>query len=243
VAIFPTLSALAAQQDWDNFRRQFSLGLRSILFLTVPSAVLISVLAVPITAILFQRGKWTWTDTEATAVATIYYCLAIFAVSGQQIVNRAFYSMQNTVTPMIVGTAATIGFLVLNFILGSAMQTNGLALSYSIAMIGYLAVLMVLFTQRLKGIEGREIVSSVVRVLLASLVMGGVVWLVQGWLDGVLNAYGPHGMSTPKVALQLALCGGVGGLTYLAVVKVLRVPEAEFVLSTVLRRFRRRSKP
>lgn len=241
VAIFPTLSALAAQQDWDNFRRQFSLGLRSILFLTVPSAVLIAVLAVPITAILFQRGKWTWTDTEATAVATIYYCLAIFAVSGQQIVNRAFYSMQNTVTPMVVGTAATIGFLILNFVLGRAMQTNGLALSYSIAMIGYLAVLMVLFNKRLKGIEGGEIVSSVVRVLLASLVMGGVVWLVKGWLDGVLNAYGPHGMSTPKVALQLALCGGVGGVVYLAVVKVLRVPEAEFVLSTVLRRFRRRS--
>ncbi len=241
VAIFPTLSALAAKEDWDGFRRQFSLGMRSILFLTVPSAVLIAVLAVPVTAFLFQRGKWTWTDTEATAVATVYYCLAIFAVSGQQIVNRGFYSMQNTVTPMIVGTVATVAFLGLNVVLGQAMQTNGLALSYSIAMIGYLAVLLVLFNRRLNGIGAGEIASSVARVTLASAVMGGVVWLFNGWLRGLLHAYGPEGMSTIKVLIELALSAGIGAVVYLAAVKVLRVPEAEFVLSTVLRRFRRRS--
>jgi putative peptidoglycan lipid II flippase len=240
VAIFPTLSALAAKEDWDGFRRQFSLGLRSILFLTVPSAVLIAVLAVPITAFLFQRGKWTWDSTEATAIATVYYCLAIFAVSGQQIVNRGYYSMQNTLTPMVVGTVATIAFVGLNFVLGHLMQANGLALSYSLAMIGYLAALLVLFNRRIHGVQGGEIASSVARVLLASAVMGAVVWLAKERLDLLLHAYGPEGMSTVKTAAELALCGGIGGVVYLAVVKVLRVPEAEFVLSTVLRRFRRR---
>jgi putative peptidoglycan lipid II flippase len=251
VAIFPTLSALAAQRDFDGLRKQFSLGLRSILFLTIPSAVLIAVLAEPITAVLFQRGMWTYADTQATAAAVICYALAIFAVSGQQIVNRGFYSMQNTLTPMLAGSVASVGFLLLNCVLvglpgtqpvglpfgAQVSLTNKLALSYSIAMILYLAGLLVLFRRSIGGLNGREILSSVGRVTLASVAMGLVALLCKLGFDQVLHFNDPHRMSTMRVLIEVLVCSGAGGVVYLAGVKLLRVPEAEFVMGTVTRRF------
>src|SRR5690606_16581920 len=143
---------------------------------TIPSAVLIMVLATPITAVLFQRGEWTWADTQATAAATVFYSLAIFAVSAQQIVNRGFYSLQNTATPMAVGTAATSLFLGVNALLVGPMGTNGLALSYSLCMAVYLVVLLALFRRAVGHLHGAEIASSVGRVVLAAAAMGAVTW-------------------------------------------------------------------
>lgn len=263
VAIFPTLSALAAKRDWDGLRNQFSLGIRSILFLTIPSAVLIIVLATPITALLFQRGEWTWSDSWATGQIVVFYSLAIFAVSGQQIVNRGFYSCQDTLTPMLVGTVATVGFLLLNVLLVGlpsfgepattavvpyeikVLQSNKLALSYTLSMILYLGALLVLWRKRLGGINGREISSSVGRVSLAALGMGAAAWACRLALDNTLRAYGEWGINTPLLLIEILVCTAVGGGVYLAAVKLLRVPEAEFVMSTVgrrLARFGRRSR-
>lgn len=251
VAIFPTLSALAAQRDYPGLRRQFSLGLRSILFLTIPSAILIILLAHPITAALFQRGKWTAADTTATAAAVVFYSFAIFAVSGQQIVNRGFYSMQNTLTPMLAGTVASVIFIGLNFALvgipfgkptGVPLEvqihkSNLLALSYTVSMILYLGALLVLFRKALGGLNGGEIVRSVWRVAAASLLMGAAVWVIKWGLDGVLGLPGEG--RTPAVLLELVLCGGAGLAVYGATVKALRVPEAEFVFGAVGSRFGR----
>ncbi len=239
VAIFPTLSRLAAEGDMPGLRRQFSLGLRSILFLTVPSAVLIMVLAVPITAILFQRGLWTWHDTQATAAATVLYSIAIFAVSGQQIVNRGFYATQNTLTPSIMGAAATVVYLALNWLLVGRMGANGLALSFSISMILCLIGLLFLFRRAIGGINGGEIANSVARVALAAAFMAAASYAARVGLDSVLHAYGEHGVRTLPTFLEIVAVSGVGGIVYLVAVKLLRVPEAEFVFNTVGGRFRR----
>jgi putative peptidoglycan lipid II flippase len=237
VAIFPTLSALAAEGNIPGLRRQFSLGLRSILFLTIPSGALIIVLATPITAFLFQRGEWTWVDTQATASATVYFSLAIFAVSAQAIVNRGFYAMQNTVTPMIVGTAATISYLALNWFMVRLMGTNGLALSFSIINIITLGVLLVLYRRKVGGIHGAEILHSVSRVFAAAGAGGLAAWGLQQVLHIWLRPYGPAGMSNAGTFLELAVCGGIGAAVYMAAVCALRVQEADYVTSLVKRRF------
>jgi putative peptidoglycan lipid II flippase len=252
VAIFPTLSALAAQQDMPGLRRQFSLGLRSILFLTIPSAVLIMVLATPITGLLFQRGRWTAADTQATASAVIFYSIAIFAVSGQQIVNRGFYSMQNTWTPMLAGTAASLAFVLLNCVLvglplgrtqvpfaEQVQGANALALSYSLSMALYLGLLLWLFRKAAGGMNGAEIARSVARVLAAAAAMGAAAWGVRLAFEATLPAFGPEGMRAAAALAQIAAAAAAGGAVYLAAVRLLRVPEAEFVLATVRRRFSR----
>jgi putative peptidoglycan lipid II flippase len=244
VAIFPTLAALAAERDLPALKRQFSLGLRAILLLTVPASALIIVLAVPTIRVLFQRGRWTWTDTEATASATVFYSLAIFAYAGAQIVNRGFYALQNTLTPMLVGTVVTALYVGLCFLLLGPMQHNGLALAMSIAAIVNLLALLWLYSRTINGIRGGEIMSSLGRVVLASLAAGLAAWSTQWGLARFAGlANGPE-LTTAAALLEILLCGTVGLAVYAVLVWGLRVPEAAFVWETVGRRLRRgRGKP
>jgi putative peptidoglycan lipid II flippase len=73
IALFPTLSALATKEAIDDLRRQVASGLRTVLFMTVPTAVLMAVLREPIVALFFEYGRWKSSDTQATALALLFY--------------------------------------------------------------------------------------------------------------------------------------------------------------------------
>lgn len=258
VAIFPTLSALAARGDLDGLRRHFSLGFRAILFLTLPCAGLIIALATPIAALLFQRGLWTPQDTHATAMVTIFYALGIFAVSGQQIVNRGFYAMQNTLTPMIAGTAATVIFLALavglvgvpdfNARVGDAPEvalaiqmerSNLLALAYTLSMGLYLAALLVLFRRSLGGIRGGEIISSAVRVVLAATAAGAAAWGTGLLLGPWLHLYDAARLTLTGALIGVMIASSVGLVVYGVAVHLMRVPEAGYVFGLVAGKLRK----
>ena len=253
VAVFPTLSRLSARGETEEFRNQLNLGMRSILFLTIPSAVLLIVLAGPVTALVFERGRWTSQDTAATAHLLVLYSFAIFAVSGQQIVNRGFYALKDTLTPTLVGSGATVGFVVLGAALvgvpwaGRAVpdyygQVRGsalLAISYSVLMAAYLAVLLLLLRRKLGGFGFRTIAHSVSRVCIAALIAGGAAWGVKEGLAELLS--GGQSLRGAALLAQVGSAGIAGVLAYLATVRLLRVPEAETALAAVTRRLRRGS--
>jgi putative peptidoglycan lipid II flippase len=241
VAIFPTLSTLAAARDYPGLRKSFSLGLRSILFLTVPSSVLIIVLARPLIQVLFQRGLWTQSDTEATAVACILYSLSIFAVSGQQIVNRAFYALQDTVTPMVVGTMVTVLYVALNWLLmRPPLDQNGLAIAFSVCNIFAFLALLRLYRQRLGGGSLREVGTSLIKVCVASGVMGAAACAAMagtGLLLGVAFHPAHSGRAGGMIALaEVGVAAVVSVPIYLFLVWFMRVSEAEFVFDAVRQR-------
>jgi putative peptidoglycan lipid II flippase len=244
VAIFPTLSAMAARGDLEGMRRSFSLGLRAIFFLTIPASALIVVLAEPIIRLLFQWGLFDADDTRATAQATAFYALGIFAYSGAAIVGRGFYALQNTLTPMLVGTAVTVVYVALNFLLMGPLHHNGLALSMSIAGILNLLALLVLYRRRAGDIHGGEILSSFLKVTLAAGIMGLVAWGAREAVDLLLHAHrvvrGVPQLTAPGALAQILASSLLGSLAYLALVRALRVPEAAFVTDMVLKKLRRR---
>jgi putative peptidoglycan lipid II flippase len=246
VAIFPTLSAMAARGDMDGLRKNFSLGLRAIFFLTVPAAALLMVLAEPVVRLLFQWGRFSPADTHATAVATIFYCVGLFAYSGAAIVARGFYALQNTLTPMIVGTVVTVAYVGLNFLLmRPPLLHSGLALSMSIAGILNLLALLILFKKRVGDIHEGEIMRSFLKVTLASAIAGAATWLARLALDRALHGHilRPDGLWTLTASgalTQLLGAGTIGLLAYLVLVRAFRVPEAEFVMDTVLKKLKRR---
>jgi putative peptidoglycan lipid II flippase len=240
VATFPTLSALAARRDYGEMRKSFSLGLRSILFLTIPSSVLIIVLARPIVHVLFQRGLWTAADTQATATACILYSISIFAVSGQQIVNRGFYALQDTITPMVVGTGITGIYVLLNWLLmRPPLYHNGLALAFTLCNTAAFFVLLGLYRRKVGGMSMRLINRSFVKVCAASLVMGAVGYGANMLVMRLLHA-GHGGKVSGVAALAEVLVATTASVpVYLFLVWFMKVNEAEFVFATLKKRFGR----
>jgi len=175
-AAFPTFSALAARGETDEVRSTLSATLRAIFFLSVPAAVGLLVLRVPLIQLLFQRGAFEASSTEAVAWALQFYALGLPAHAGVEVVARAFYALHDTRTPVAVGVAA-MGFnVVLSLILIKPLAHGGLALANTVATTLELLGMMILVRRRLDGIEGRRLIRALGRVILAAALMGGVMW-------------------------------------------------------------------
>jgi len=170
-AILPTLSALAAKKAFGQMKGAISYGVRTIMLENIPSTVFMVIMADPIVRTVYMSKAFTSGDVPLTTIALVYYSLGIFAWAGQAIVARGFFAMQDTLTPILVGTVSTIIFIPLNLILLRSMGHGGLALATTLAVTIHFFVLTFLLKRKLGGINGGEILKSVSKVLLATAIM------------------------------------------------------------------------
>jgi putative peptidoglycan lipid II flippase len=183
IALFPTLSALATKEAIDDLRRQVASGLRTVLFMTVPTAILMAVLREPIVALFFEYGRWKPSDTQATALALLFYSFGVPAMSCQQVLARGFYALRDTWTPVWVGLLSfALAFTLNAALVHSPLQQGGLALAFSISAWFNIALLATLLRKRLKGLEGTAFLKLMVWLLPSSAVMGFVATSVLSFL-------------------------------------------------------------
>jgi putative peptidoglycan lipid II flippase len=213
-AVLPVMSEHSAQNDWVKLRETLSFSLRLVFFVTVPAMVGLIVLGQPILNLLFQRGAFTAHSTAMTAQALLYYSLGLAGFAGVRIVVPAFYSLQDTRTPVKIAFAALVVNALLGAILMQPLQHGGLALATSLAAaINF--VLLVLFLRKKMGPIGfGKIFRSLLKSLGASLVMGAVAWMISRQ-----GEWGQSGVSPEKIGLLLgAMAMAIlvyGGASYL----------------------------
>lgn len=238
IAVLPTLSQQAAQEDMPAFRRTLNHGVRLSLFLTVPASALMIVLAEPLIAFVYQRGQFTAADTQAAVPALVLFSLGVGAWSAQAVLARAFYARHDTWTPVILGTISTLAiFVPLNFVLtayygagGTTGITRGPALATSLASCANTLMLLLFAARRFGGINGQRIVLSLSRVLLACLPMAGLAHVVER----EARAFPLTG--TWHAAAVLAAAGLAGTAGFLGGAVILRCEEVNELLRLVRRR-------
>jgi putative peptidoglycan lipid II flippase len=98
--LLPALSGLAAEKKFDDFRNNIDEAARHLLFLNLPAAVLLFVLAEPIVQLLFQYGEFTAAATERAAWALRCLAPALPGYSLVLILARAFYALGDIKTPV-----------------------------------------------------------------------------------------------------------------------------------------------
>jgi len=229
--LFPSLSRFAARGDIGRFRETVSTGLRQIVFLLVPAAVISAVLAEPIVRILFQRGKFEPSQTPVVAGALAAFSAGLVFNGAMLMLNRAFFSLQSNWIPTMVA----LGNLFLNALLDWWFYRYGvwgIPLSTAVVNLAGSWALFVLLRRRLGGVDGGAIAATTLKVLVASAVVAAVAWTVWRPLDSALG----RSFGAQLVSLGLALTAAV--LTYLACCRLLQVRElsAFASLRTRLRR-------
>jgi putative peptidoglycan lipid II flippase len=171
-AVLPSLSRHAAEGDMHQLKQTLSHALRLTMFITIPAMVGLIVLRQPIITLLFQRGAFDSCTTVMTAQALFYYSLGLWAFAGLRVFVSAFYSLQDTKTPVKVAVAAMFINVILSLILMGPLKHGGLALALSLASTLQLFMLIFLLQKRLGGMEGSMVVTSMVRSFISSLIMG-----------------------------------------------------------------------
>jgi putative peptidoglycan lipid II flippase len=176
-AAFPTFAAQAAREEWEELRDTLSGTLRGIFFLSLPATVGLIALGRPLVSLLFERGAFETTSTNAVAWALIFFALGLVGHAGLEIVARAFYALHDTFTPVWVGGLAMALNVALSLTLPMVFTSaglqpfGGLALANSIATLLEFAVLLVLIHRRVNGIHGWRMVGSLAKSGLAALAM------------------------------------------------------------------------
>ena len=174
-AVLPSLSRQAAAKDMNGLRASYAYALKLVFFISIPAMTGLIILRDPIVELLFERGAFDAVTTQRTAEALVYYAIGLWAFSGARIVIAAFYALQETKTPVKIAVVSLLVNMVLSVALMGPMRHGGLALATSLASAVNLLLLTRALRKRLGGINGRDIVRSMLRSCLSSAVMGGAV--------------------------------------------------------------------
>lgn len=235
-ASLPTLSAQVELGKFDDFKQTFAGIMRVMLMLTLPATVGMIIMRVPIIRVLYERGSFDATSTQMVAWALLWYAVGLTAHSLVEVLSRAFYSMHDTKTPVIVGVIAMSGNIALSFAFSSMfrelgwMPLGGLALANSLATTLECLALIFLLSKRVNGLNLREILQTGIMSLLASLVMGGMLLL---WIEffGTRNKF-------------LVLVGGLGlgVLVYVLMIWLFKVPEFQSIVNRLNAMLKRKNK-
>ncbi len=178
-AIFPQMALSSSKNDLRALGESVSFGLRTVFFLTIPSAVGLIILRRPIISLLFERNAFNEYSTQITSMALLYYCIGLFAYAGVHILSRSFYSLQDMKTPVKVASFAMVTNIVLNLSLMWPLKVGGLALATSLSSILNLCLLSHFLRKRIGDFGGREIMLSCLRILIASAIMGFLLLVVM----------------------------------------------------------------
>lgn len=171
-AALPTLSSHIVINDMVMFKKSINFQLRAILFLLLPSSAGLIALAVPITKVLLQRGVFSDYSTAITANALFFYSFGLLAYGMIKILVGAFYSMQDTKTPVKIAAFSLVINLFLNVILMFPLKLSGLALATSISGIVNALLLFLVLRKRIGSFGDTALFSSFRKISFASLVMG-----------------------------------------------------------------------
>jgi putative peptidoglycan lipid II flippase len=233
-AVFPTLAALKASGDMAGFRNRLHNALRSVLFLSLPAVMVFVVLGEPLVT-AFENGEWTRASTQATAWALAFYAVGIPGFALLEILSRAFYALEDTWTPVLVGIAAMISNVLLSLVLVRVVGSPdslvrgafaGLALANAVTTNIEALVLWWLLRRRVGSLAEGEVLQSSLRVLAATLTMSAA-------FVSVLSLFPQRGFIAGLAALL------AGAAVFAGAALVLRVEEARTVLGALLQRVRR----
>lgn len=233
IAVFPMMTLLVARGDIDGFRSAFLRGMRALWFLTLPISLLMIVTAPEIVSVLFQYHKFTAADTQITAIALGIYSTGLFAFACQSILNRAFYALHDTLSPVIIGTATTVVFVVLNVLMIKPWGYRGLAAAGSVAATIHL-FWMVATLRRRVGLPLGSLVLGLAKMTAASLAAMLAGWGIKLALAVPVHALPLH--AKLQALCLIALVMGAGGAVFLALARLLRCEEMDYVFRMLRRR-------
>ncbi len=233
-ATLPSFSEQVAQGRFEELKKTIAFSLRIILFITIPATVALIALRIPIISVLFQRGEFGIQSTLLTSQALLCYAVGLWAFSVIRIIVSAFYSLQDTRSPMkaaIVALIVNVGFSV---VLMFPLKHGGLALATSIATAVNVGMLWVILRRRIGKLLDREFYRSFGRTSLASLVMWGVILLI-----GLLYPWNTGGPFNSRL-IHLILCVAGGSTAFFGAALLMKSPEITEALGSIRRRLARR---
>jgi len=254
ISSFPVFSRAWANGQKKEFLDSFSSTFSQILFFIIPLSFLMFFLRAQIVRLILGTGQFGWWETRLTAASLGIFCLGIFASSLIPLLTRAFFALQDTKTPVAislfsvaVNVSASFFFVYIlsfsnyfrSFIVVFLDLYNienikivGLPLALSLAVLFQLVLLLFFLYRKLGCLGGKGIFQSLVKILIASIIMSFFVYFVRQISAGFVNMHTFGG-----ILYQTLLSALAGILIYFLAVLILKSPEIKTIKLSFLKQF------
>jgi putative peptidoglycan lipid II flippase len=232
--LLPTLSALATEKNYSEFRGTLRHGLGTLLFLNFIAAILLVVLAEPIVRLIFEHGKFTSESTDRAAFALMCLAPGLVAFSSVNILVRAFFALGDTQTPMKISLAS----LVLNILLAAALvvplRQGGLGIANTVTSVCNVCLLVFALRKKLGKLEMESLSATFLPLAAAGAVAGLIAWF--GW------QFWESRIGHQTIALKIGAVfapAGIAGMVYWLMALAFKIPAAKEVTEFALAKFKR----
>ncbi|WIM06629.1 MAG: murein biosynthesis integral membrane protein MurJ [Candidatus Nitricoxidivorans perseverans] len=200
--LLPSLARAHAEERREGFSALLDWGLRLTLMLTLPAALALAMLAVPLLATLFQHGAFTAHDVLQTRAALVAYSVGLAGLILVKVLAPGFYARQDIRTPVKIALITLVATQAMNLAFIGWLKHAGLALSIGLASCLNAALLWRGLRQRNVHVPaaGWRAFGGKLAVALAAL--AAVLWFAMGSETAWLTM--PFGERILKLSLTVA---------------------------------------
>jgi putative peptidoglycan lipid II flippase len=216
-ATFPAASEYAVSKDYDRLIELFSKAIRSIIVVTIPIAILSLFFSEEIVTAVFQRGAFQQQASLMTAEALRCYSIGLVAFVSYVVLGRIYYALRKEFLLLAVTGSAFLIKIALSFWLVHPYAHQGLALATSFAGILNVFALVVLLRRNIGDIDGRRIITTLMKIVLSSALGIGVA----RWLADLMGQTG--------LIIRLSVSFALAGMIFMGFCYLLRVDEVRGV--------------
>ncbi|WP_462411183.1 murein biosynthesis integral membrane protein MurJ [Neobacillus sp. Marseille-QA0830] len=224
--VFPMMSKAAAERNMDDFKTLMTKSFCFINLIVMPASVICMLFSEPIVKILFGRGAFDQNALLLTSSTLLFFSIGNTAMGIREILARAFYSLQDTKTPMINASIALIFNIILNLTLTRFMNLAGIALATSIAAIIGAILLFINIQKKIGKFSSKEIYPSFLKISFSSIIMGAVTKFV---FERFLKLVG--------LSSALMISFAIGILLYSILIYFMKIKEVESIIQMARNKF------
>jgi putative peptidoglycan lipid II flippase len=235
--LLPTLSSLAAEKNYPEFRATLRHGVGTLLFLNLIAAILLVVLAEPIVRLIYEHGKF---NADSTIRATLaLQCLApgLVAFSTVNIFARAFFALGDTKTPMKISIFCLALNLALAVVLVGPLRQGGLGIANTVTSICNVGLLVFALRKKLGKLEMESVRKTFLPLAFSGIIAGSIAWFGWQFFEKQFN----HETITFKIC-AVFVPAIAAGLVYGILALAFKIPAAKEMLDFALQKFRAKTK-
>ena len=227
--LYPKLAQASSRLDNDRFSDIIGTGMTLIAIVAIPCALGAMVYSNQIVQIVYERGAFDSVATTLTAAAFFYYAIGLPFMSANDLMIRAYYSMHDMKTPLVVGGFSVVVNIVLILILIGPMGLSGLALATSIAALSNAILLLAGIRWKYPGVKVLKSKTKLLKITLAAIVAVGTSVIVYQFIVIKLSY-----IIVSRMA-QLSITVIAAGMVYFLLLYLMKIDEIKMIKQILVR--------
>lgn len=146
--LISSLSKDAKDKNWNGFSSSLKLSINVIALITIPVTIFAFIHSTEIVELVFKRGHFSTEGVIMTSGVFKIHILGLFFIALTRVAAPAFFSLEDSKTPAMLGMISVSAGIPLMFILGPIFKGNGIAAATILSSVILIVLYFIFLTKK-----------------------------------------------------------------------------------------------